>query len=152
MRLSAKHPEDFFALSRPATVKLPPALTGGYVVMKGQTTNPWAPEDFAVLASSSPRVAKYLATKATTRTCVDDMFKKLDPDHRAGAYDVVTFDAKGNVKDVQSLSAKLWKKVGPACKVSALWKERDAVRVELAKQLKSMQDKLLAAIAARFKR
>lgn len=139
---------DVATTTRPATVVVPAAIKPAHI--PEPPSNEWAEEEFAVLAPENARVVAYLEKKQKLTRCVDDMFLKLDPDHRAGAYDVVT-TGPGGSKQVESYTARLRRtKIDPVCKTAAVRKEAAAIGTWWKSNVEKSQREELAAVARRF--
>jgi hypothetical protein len=140
--------DDVATTTRPAAVVLPAPIKPAMI--PEPPVGEWSEEEFAVLAPENARVVAYLEKKKKLTKCVDDMFLKLDPDHRAGAYDVVT-TGPGGGKKVESYTARLRRtKIDPVCKTAAVRKEAAAIRTWWKKDVEKSQRDGLAAVAKRF--
>ena len=115
-----------------------------------ETQHLWSDEEFLPLADQKPRIAAYKERKAKASACLDREWSKHDPDGRAGDYDVVEYDSRGNVKKVERMSDRIMRKVEPVCKLNALEKERDAIREELRKEAEAESAKAIEKVETRF--
>jgi len=131
---------------RPAEIVMPPAVPPKV----SETSNLWNDEEFLPLADQEPRIAAYKERKAKVSECFDREWSKHDPDGKAGDYDVVQFDSRGNIKKVESMSDRISRKVDKVCKVTALEKEREAIRKELRAEGEAKSAASLEVVAARF--
>lgn len=131
---------------RPAEIVMPPAVPPKV----SETGNIWNDEEFLSLADQKPRIASYKERKAKVSACFDKEWSKHDPDGKAGDYDVVQYDSRGNVKKVESMSDRIFRKVDRVCKVTALEKEREGIREQLRKEGEAESAKSIEKVAARF--
>lgn len=131
---------------RPAELTMPPAVPPKV----SETGNLWNEEEYLPLAESVPRIAAYKERKAKVSACFDKEWSKHDPDGKAGDYDVVQYDSRGNVKKVESMSDRIFRKVDKVCKVTALEKERESIREQLRKEGEAASAKSIEQVAARF--
>jgi hypothetical protein len=115
----------------------------------GSSTNDWVDEQFMDQAAQTPRIASYKKRKEAAQKCAQTTAEKLDPDGRAGSYDIVTRSASGGFA-VESYGARISRQVDATCQIDALWKERDAIGKEVsqafakreADRLESLRQKL----------
>jgi len=131
---------------RPAEIVMPPAVPPKV----NQTSNLWDADEFQPLAAEKPRIAAYEERKAKVSQCFDREWSKHDPDGKAGNYDVVQFDSRGNIKKVEAMSDRIMRKVDKVCKVTALEKERAGIREELRKEGEAKSAEAVERVAARF--
>lgn len=131
---------------RPAELVMPPAVPPKV----SETGNIWNDEEFLPRAESVPRIAAYKERKAKVSACFDKEWSKHDPDGKAGDYDVIQYDSRGNVKKVESMSDRIFRKVDRVCKVTALEKEREGIREQLRKEGEAASAKSIEKVAARF--
>jgi hypothetical protein len=132
--------------TRPAEIVMPPAVPPKV----SETTNLWNDEEFLPLADQVPRIAAYKERKAKVSECWNREWDKHDPDGKAGNYDVVQYDSRGQIKKVESMSDRIMRKVDKVCKFTALEKERDGIREQLRKEGEAASAKALEVVAARF--
>jgi hypothetical protein len=132
--------------TRPAEITMPPAVPPKV----SETGNIWSEEEFLPQAESVPRIATYKERKAKVSACFDKEWSKHDPDGKAGDYDVVQYDSRGNVKKVESMSDRIFRKVDKVCKVTALETEREGIREQLRKDGEAASAKSIETVAARF--
>jgi len=64
----------------------------------------------------------------------------------------VTFGPGGKVKKVESYADKLLRKVDASCRISALFKERDAIRAGIRKTFSADMKRRIEALAERLER
>ncbi len=143
----AERVSDFVQTARPATVVIPPPHSE--LRHPSSPMSKWKDDEFFPLASENDRIARFIEAKKKVAACVNKMFAKLDPDGRAGSYDLVTYDKNGKAK-VEGYAQTLWRKVDAGCKTKKLWKEADAIRAELKKDAGKTQVEALVPVQARF--
>lgn len=131
----------------PAQLNLPPPT----LPPVNQSLNRWKDEEFIRFAADNPRIARYKTAKDAAKQCSDKMWDKLDPNARSGAYDVVSYDARGKVKKVEGLAARQQREVDAACKLTRLFRERDEIRASLANTYTKEVEQRLAEIATRLR-
>lgn len=131
---------------KPAEIVMPPAVPPKV----SETQNLWNDEEFLPLADQNPRIAAYKERKAKVSACWDKEWDKHDPDSKAGDYDVVQYDSRGNIKKVESMSDRIMRKVDKVCKFTSLKEERDAIREELRKDGEARSAEAMKVVAARF--
>jgi hypothetical protein len=132
--------------TRPGEIVMPPAVPPAV----SETQNLWSDEEFLPLASEVPRIAAYKERKAKVSECWNREWEKHDPDGKAGDYDVIQYDSRGQIKKVESMSDRIMRKVDKVCKFTALEKERDGIREQLRKEGEAKSAKELEGVAARF--
>lgn len=132
--------------TRPAEIVMPPAVPPQVSL----TQNLWNDEEFLPLADEVPRIAAYKERKAKVSECWNREWDKHDPDGKAGDYDVIQYDSRGQIKKVESMSDRIMRKVDKVCKFTALEKERDAIREQLRKEGEAKSAKALEGVATHF--
>ncbi len=137
--------KDYLSTKRAATLVWPD------VIMPDTDSNRviWNDEDFLKLADSDKQIAAYKATKASASACYQREWTKMDPNHTADQWDVVSY-SNGQVSKVESFGDRVFKAVYAACKLSTLEKQRDAIYQRLAKTFKAEERARLDAIAQRL--
>ncbi len=139
---------DFVTLQAPARWVMPAIV----VPPERVSTGFWADEDLMTRGDEDRRIAQYKAKRAEVRACTEAAWQRLDPDGRAGDYDLVTFGPGGKVKKVESYADKLLRKVDASCRISALFKERDAIRAGIRKTFSADMKRRIEALAERLER
>lgn len=112
----------------------------------------WADEDLMPLFDPAAAAA-YRARKARVHVCYDAEWDKLDPDHRAGRYDVATIE-NGRVRKIEALTAKFDRIASAKCGAQKIWTERDKLEqqalVSLAKARAAGRTAIEAYLATLF--
>jgi hypothetical protein len=134
------------ATKPPAEIVMPPAVPPKV----SYTDNLWSEDEFLPQAASHPRIAAYEERKVKVSACFDREWSKHDPDGKAGNYDVVQFDSRGNIRKVEAMSDRIMRKVDKVCKVTALEKERAGIREQLRTEGVAHSAKALEQVAAHF--
>lgn len=87
-----------------------------------------------LLEPADPRFVQLTRINQAFQACFDGQLQKLDPDSRAGSYDLVTTDrASGKVVKVEGFAEVVQRKACAACKCGAARQQRRAVVRELCK-------------------
>lgn len=135
-----------FTSSRPAKIALPAPAKARVRPLP----TIWSEEPFLEDVSTRPDIAKYVANKQKTRECSDRTWDRLDPDSRAGRYDVVTRDASGRIVGAESLSDRIGRQVDAACNMNALWTEREKLFEKWHADHEVRSKAMIASVGKRF--
>ncbi|HEY1553748.1 MAG TPA: hypothetical protein VGF94_02885 [Kofleriaceae bacterium] len=136
---------DFLTATRPAHLALPPVLA----LQSDEHERIWADESFLARADRDKGIAAYKAVKATASACYEREWSRLDPDHKADNYDIVSYQ-NGKVSKVESYGDRIFRKVHAACHLENLEKQRAAIYARLAKSFQAEEQARLDEIAKRL--
>lgn len=136
---------DYLSPRRPAKLTWPAVIEAA--TDEHQTL--WSPEVFLGQAGADKQIAAYAKAKDAATRCYDREWARLDPDHHASQYDVVTY-AGGQVTKVESYGARIYRRVAAACHIDALSRQRDAIYARQRKTFAADETRRLDAIAKRF--
>lgn len=136
---------DYLSTQRPAKLVMPEVIAQA----NDQNRVIWYDEDFLAQAATDKGIAAYKATKALASACYSREWDKMDPNHTADQYDIVSYSG-GKVAKVESFGDKVFKQVYAACNLAGLEKQRDAIYTRLAKTFQVEEKKRLDDISKRL--
>ena len=79
----------------------------------------WYDEDFPLKLNSDKAIAAYKTTKASANACYSREWEKMDPNHTADQYDIVSFTG-GKVSKVENSGDCVPQHVYGACNLAGL--------------------------------
>ncbi len=137
--------DDELVAAKPAKIALPK-------IVEPRTTEAqaiWSDEDFLAQADADREIAAYKATKLKARACNDALWAKLDPDGKAGNYDIVTY-VDGKPTKIEGADDRIFRQAYDACKLSVVEAQRASIYKRLSRTFRAAEQRRLDAIAQRF--
>jgi len=83
------------------------------------------------------------------RSCNHKVWGELDPDNRAGNYEIVTRDTKGNFK-AEDLTSRIQRKANKRCKLNVLEKMEQSIRKKIHAEETKASQRVVESARMRF--